>query len=63
MNTKEKNNKDFNMDFDLSLTPNAQVQIIYDEKIGDIIKGSGDGKLKLEIDENSNFDMYGEGIN
>ena len=29
----------------------AQVQIIYDEKIGDIIKGSGDGKLKLKIDE------------
>ena len=59
-NDKEKNNKDFNMNFDLSLTPNAQVQIIYDEKIGDIIKGSGEGDLKLEIDDNGNFNMYGE---
>ena len=54
----EKN--DFKMDFNLALNPNAQVQIIYDEKIGDIIKGSGKGDLKLEIDESGNFNMYGE---
>jgi hypothetical protein len=59
-NNKEKNKKDFKMNFDLSLSPNAQVQIIYDEKIGDIIKGSGEGDLKLEIDDNGNFNMYGE---
>ena len=61
LNTTEFTSKNiFKMDFDLNLKPNAQVQIIYDEKIGDIIKGSGDGKLKLKIDENSNFDMYGK---
>ena len=51
---------DFKMDFNLDLNPNAQVQIIYDEKIGDIIKGSGEGDLKLEIDQNGKFNMYGE---
>ncbi len=58
----KKSNKrnDFKMDFNLNLKSNAQVQIIYDEKIGDIIKGKGEGDLKLEIDENGKFNMFGE---
>ncbi|MBH75700.1 MAG: hypothetical protein CMP68_00835 [Flavobacteriales bacterium] len=60
INNKDITNKNiFKMNFNLNLKSNAQVQIIYDEKIGDIIKGSGDGKLKLKIDENKNFEMYG----
>ena len=54
----KKNN--FKMDFNLNLNSNAQVQIIYDDKIGDIIKGSGVGDLKLEIDQNGKFNIYGD---
>ncbi len=58
--TINNNQNGFKMDFNLALKPNAEVQIIYDEKIGDIIRGSGEGDLKLEIKENGNFYMYGE---
>ena len=50
----------FKMDFNLDLNKNAEVQLIYNEKIGDIIKGVGKGSLKLEIDENGKFKMYGD---
>jgi hypothetical protein len=47
------------MDFDLEVTPDAEVQLIFDEKIGDVIRGSGRGNLSMEIDARGEFLMFG----
>ncbi len=50
------------LNFDLEVTPEAEVQIIFDEKVGDIIKGRGYANLNMEINTSGNFNMYGEYI-
>jgi hypothetical protein len=48
------------LNFDLTLTPEAEVQMIFDSKIGDIMRGRGFGDLRLEIDKQGSFFMYGD---
>jgi hypothetical protein len=43
----------------LEITPEAQFQIIFDESVGDIMKGSGKGNISMEINNLSSFNMYG----
>lgn len=50
----------FTMNFDLEVTPEAEVQIIFDSQIGDILRGRGFGDLKFEIDNQGAFHMYGD---
>jgi hypothetical protein len=46
--------------FELEATPAAEIQIILDEKIGDIIKARGNGNMTMTIDSKGEFDMYGD---
>ena len=48
------------LNFNLDITPDAYMEIIFDKKAGDIIKGNGKGKLKMEIDTKGDFNMYGD---
>lgn len=48
------------MNCDLEITPDAEVQIIFDSKIGDILKAKGNGNLKLEIDTKGDFKIFGD---
>ncbi|MBN1597691.1 MAG: translocation/assembly module TamB [Bacteroidales bacterium] len=48
------------MDFNLNVTPDAEVQLIFDPQMGDIIKASGNGEMKLTIDTRGTFRMVGE---
>jgi len=48
------------MNFNFDVTPDADVQIIFDPKIGDIIHGRGSGKLNMEINTQGKFLMYGQ---
>ena len=50
------------LNLDLEVTPDAEVQIIFDKQVGDIIKGKGYGNLKMNIDTKGDFKMYGEYI-
>jgi len=50
----------FRLNFDLEVTPDAEALLIFDSKIGDIIRARGEGNLKMEIDENNNFNMFGD---
>lgn len=52
--------KGLEMDFKLSVDNDAQVQIIFDEKVGDIIKVRGNGDMLLKIDNRGQFNMYGD---
>lgn len=47
------------LNFNLTVTPDAEVQIIFDEKVGDIIRARGEGDLKMIINSNGDFKMYG----
>ncbi len=45
----------------LNVNTNAEAQIIIDPKVGDIIKATGNGNLKMEINPNQNiFKIYGD---
>ena len=48
------------MKFELDLTPDAEVQLIFDPKIGDVMKGKGNGHLSMEINTLGNFSTHGE---
>lgn len=48
------------LNFDLDVTPDADVQLIFDSKIGDVIKGNGSGNLKMQINTLGQFNMYGD---
>lgn len=48
------------MNFDLEVTPDAEVQIVFDPKVGDIIKGNGNGNINLQISNDGKFLMFGD---
>ncbi len=48
------------LNFDLEVTPDAEIQIIFDSQIGDIMRSRGFGDLKFEIDNQGAFNMYGD---
>lgn len=47
------------MNFNLEVTPAAEVQIIMDETTGNYIKASANGNLRLDINQTGDFQMYG----
>jgi hypothetical protein len=56
-NETEPNQK-MTINMSLDVTPDAEVQLIFDSKIGDIMKARGSGSLTFNISENR-FDMSG----
>ena len=50
------------MNFDLEVTPDAEVQLIIDSKAGDVIKGRGSGNLNINIDKKGDFKISGDYI-
>ena len=48
------------LDFDLDITPDAEVQIIFDSKVGDVIKAKGNANFNFQISSNGDFNMYGD---
>ncbi len=47
------------LDFDLDMTTDAEIQLIFDQKVGDVIKAQGNGAVKLEISTLGKFNMFG----
>ncbi|MRT93113.1 translocation/assembly module TamB domain-containing protein [Ancylomarina sp. 16SWW S1-10-2] len=43
----------------LEITPETDIQIIFDPKVGDILKANGSGNLKLSVDTKGDFNIYG----
>ncbi len=48
------------LNFDLEITPSTEIQLIFDSRLGDIIRARGYSNLKMEINSNGDFRMYGE---
>ena len=63
-NTKKKSDQNdnlsgLNMQFDLAITPDAQMNIIFDPLVGDVMEGRGRGDLKMVINSDGDFTMNG----
>ena len=48
------------LDLDVDVTEDAVVQLIFDPKVGDIIETSGRGNLRIILDQNEEFRMFGD---
>ncbi len=48
------------LDFNLEATSDAEIQLIFDEKSGDVIKARGDGNLNMKINSKGKFEMFGD---
>ncbi|RDV16421.1 hypothetical protein DXT99_04265 [Pontibacter diazotrophicus] len=48
-----------NMNFELDVTDDAYFEIIIDRTTGDVIRGSGNGEIRMTIDTRGDFHMYG----
>ncbi len=57
--TNKVNLSGIRLDMSLDMTPDAEIQIIFDEKIGDKITGNGSGNLRLDISPIGDFTMFG----
>ncbi|MDR2010730.1 MAG: translocation/assembly module TamB [Bacteroidales bacterium] len=55
-----KSTTDFYFKMDIEVTPDAEVQIVFDPKVGDLIRGYAKGNLKMEYTSDEEFYMYGE---
>lgn len=44
---------------DMEVTPDAVAQIIFDPRVGDLIEGRGEGNIRMDINTDGDFSMYG----
>ena len=49
----------FDLNITALLTENLEVELIFDERVGDIIRGRGEGNINMKVDESGTFSMYG----
>lgn len=49
-----------NMNLELDITPDAQFKIVFDEAVGDEMRGRGKGHLNMVISNLSTFNMFGD---
>lgn len=54
------NLKGIKLDFDIEMTNDAYIELIFDAIAGDIIRGRGNGNINLQIDTNGDFNMFGD---
>lgn len=57
---KEVKLQNLRMDFNLDVTPDAYFEIIFDPRAGDIMRGTGQGKIQMSIDSRGEFSMWGD---
>ncbi len=57
---EEINLKGLKLDFEIEVTNDAYTELIFDVKSGDIIRGRGNGNIKLLIDPYGDFNMFGD---
>ncbi|MDV7140090.1 translocation/assembly module TamB domain-containing protein [Maribacter sp. TH_r10] len=48
------------MEFNLDVTPDAEVEIVTDQKTGSSLKGTGEGLLLIRINTKDRFEMFGD---
>ncbi len=49
-----------NIEMNLTITPEAMINIIFDEQLNDVIKGRGTSNLRINIERTGAFDIFGQ---
>lgn len=49
-----------NMTFELQLTPDANIELIFDKAYGDVIKGNGSGNIQVIMKREGTMEMHGD---
>ncbi|MFR9593808.1 MAG: hypothetical protein SNI57_04585, partial [Rikenellaceae bacterium] len=58
---REARQSNLNINMSLSVTPDADFQLVIDPTVGDIIRGRGEGRINMRVNPRANiFDMYGD---
>lgn len=50
----------YELDFTIIATEEAEVELIFDERVGDIIRGRGNGVINMNIDPSGALTMFGD---
>lgn len=50
----------FDLDFNITANTDAEINLIFDEKVGDVITGRGNGNIKMSISPDGLFYMFGD---
>lgn len=50
---------DFNLNMDIEVTDDAEIQVVFDQMVGDVMKSRGNGDLRFFIDETLDFNLFG----
>jgi hypothetical protein len=50
----------FTLNMEVEATPDAGIELIFDSRVGDIIKGRGNGNLVFVYDSQGDFKMFGD---
>lgn len=54
------NSDGFEMNLNLTATPDAKIQMLFNSTVGDAISGYGSGDLRFSYDKDGNFFIYGD---
>jgi hypothetical protein len=60
LTTRTGSTGDLEINMDLTATPDAKMQLIFNSTVGDAISGYGSGDLRFNYDKEGNFYMYGD---
>lgn len=63
INQKGRNefrNNGVEVHIDAEITPDAQVNVIFDKTVGDVLKAKGGGNLRMDVGVNGDFTMQGD---
>jgi hypothetical protein len=58
--TRQENKSNMELNFDLDVTPEARVQLIMDATSGGVIRGTGSGKLNINMNSKGDIRMAGD---
>ncbi len=54
------NLSNFAMNMGIEITPDAQIQVIFDPSVGDILRSTGNGYLQIQISKEGDINFYGD---
>ena len=60
--TAQSEESAISLNFDLDVTPEAEVQLVLDAKAGDVMRGRGSGKLNVSLTPKGDFTLSGDYI-
>lgn len=48
------------LDFNLDVTQDAEIQLVFDASVGDVLRSTGSGNLNMSLEKDGSFSMYGD---